>query len=214
MEVGEQQEDAAGAGVESVEQKQEEATAMERGEEQGAEAMGGVEAGEQQEGVPVEALVEREDAVMESLPVEVDTDKLRSEREKAPDNAEERLVNEVAGGLGFPGEKAVRVSDGDESREVGLDGAGERNGTGRQVQADGEVGEQAQEDVETEGDAAMPVNDAETEVEMVDAAAAIDDGEGEAEEGRSAEEKPAGTKLFTRIVLLSTSQSAKRIFIF
>jgi hypothetical protein len=114
------------------------------------------------------------------------------------------VVNEATGGgLGFAGETAVRASDG----EVGLDGAGEvgRTGTESPVQAEregeregereeeieGEGEGQPQEDVEADGDAAMAGNDAETEVEMVDAAA---DGEGEAEEGRSAEEKPAGMR--------------------
>lgn len=187
MEVGEQQEDAAG--VEIAEQQYEEVAAMEPGEEQGGEEIA-TETWEQQEDIATDALAEKEDAVMESLPVEVETDKLRGEREKAPDNAEERVVHEGAGGLGFPGEKTVRVSDGEASRDVvGLDGAGERNGTEGEAE-----GQAPQEDVEAEGEAVVAGDDAETEVEMVDAAAAaIDDGEG------VAEEKQAGTPSSMRI---------------
>jgi len=196
MEVGKQQEDvaaAAAAGMEMTEQKHEEATARESGEEQG------VETGEpQQEDIAgIDALAEKEDAVMESLPMEVETDKLRREREKAPDNAEERAVHEGAGGgLGFPGENTVRVSDGEENREVvvGLDGAGERNGTVHEVHAEGQAEGQAQEDRDAEGEAV-----AETEVEMVDAAAAIDEGEAEAEERGPAEENRAGTMSILRM---------------
>jgi len=171
MEVGEQQEDGAATGeIEVANQKHEDVTAMESDEEQD------VETGDQQQVdmTGTDELEEKEDAVMESLPAEVESDKLRREREKAPDNAEERSVHEdAAGGLGFPAENTVRVSDEDESREivVGLDGAEERNGTVHEVLVEGDA----------EGEDAV----VETEVEMGDAPAAIEEGEGEAEEKRA-----------------------------
>lgn len=179
MEAGEQQEDATTTttttgGMENPE----EVTAMESGEEQqaGGEEMVGVETGEPQEDV-----VEKEDAVMESLPAEVETDKLRGEREKAPDNAEERAVMHE-GGLGFR----------TESREIviGLDDdAGESNGTEQQVHVEVPVeGGDAQED----GEPVVAGDDAEMEVEMADAAAAVDEAEPEPEERGPPEEKRAG----------------------
>lgn len=169
MEVGDQQEDAPAAVA--VEKSMEEAVAMESGEEQqqGGKEIAGVEQRQ-------EDSVEKEIAVMESLPVEVETDKVREEREKAPDNAEERAVM-LDGGLGFP--TTVR----EESREIvgGLDDAGERIGTElHEVHVEGEA---AQDDgeAEAEGDAVMAGDDVETEVDMADAAAAVDEAEAEAE---------------------------------
>ncbi|XP_024391213.1 uncharacterized protein [Physcomitrium patens] len=184
MEIGEQQEDSAGL---NTGDKKRGIGTMESGEEQGGEYTVATKPDEHQEEKAIEALVEKEDAVMDSLPVEVETDKLRAEREKAPDNAEERVVHEAAGGLGFPSEKTVRVSDGDKVRDAGQHNVGERNGVEQQVQEKGGAEGHGEDDGQAEVDATMADNDADTEVEMAEAP-----GEAEGEEQRPAGEQPAG----------------------
>lgn len=72
---------------------------------------------------------EQQEAFVDALPEEVEEDRRRGEREKAPDNAEERVIHER--GLGFISDHVVASleAQGEMEREGGPDSAGDGNGT-------------------------------------------------------------------------------------
>ena len=70
---------------------------------------------------------EQQEAFVDVLPEEVEEDTRRGEREKAPDNAEERVIHER--GLGFSDHVVALEAEGEMEREGGPDSVGDGNGT-------------------------------------------------------------------------------------